>query len=38
LTKNLTVPLNTGSNTIRLEPTTAAGLPNIDYLDVGPEA
>jgi hypothetical protein len=32
-TKNLTVPLNTGANTIRLESTTAAGLSNIDYLD-----
>jgi hypothetical protein len=35
LTKPLTVPLNAGSNTIRLEPTTAGGLPNIDYLNVG---
>jgi hypothetical protein len=34
-TKTVTVPLNTGGNTIRLEPTTAAGLPNIDYLDGG---
>ncbi|MGP4048374.1 carbohydrate-binding protein [Streptomyces sp. 2A115] len=33
-TKTLTVPVNSGSNTIRLSPTTAAGLPNIDYLDV----
>jgi hypothetical protein len=33
-THTLTVPLNAGSNTIRLDPTTAAGLPNIDYLDV----
>ncbi|MGC7101055.1 family 43 glycosylhydrolase [Amycolatopsis lurida] len=32
-TKTITVPLNTGGNTIRLDPTTAAGLPNIDYLD-----
>jgi hypothetical protein len=32
-TKTVTVPLNTGGNTIRLEPTTAAGLPNVDYLD-----
>jgi hypothetical protein len=32
-TKNLTVPLNTGANTIQLNPTTAAGLPNIDHLD-----
>jgi hypothetical protein len=34
-TKTLTVPLNAGSNTIRLDPTTAAGLSNVDYLDVG---
>jgi hypothetical protein len=34
-TKTLTVPLNAGSNTIRLDPTTAAGLPNIDYLNLG---
>jgi hypothetical protein len=33
-TKVLTVSLNAGSNTIRLDPTTAAGLPNIDHLDV----
>jgi hypothetical protein len=33
-TKTLTVSLNAGSNTIRLTPTTAAGLPNVDYLDV----
>lgn len=33
-TKTLTVPVNSGSNTIRLSPTTAAGLPNVDYLDV----
>ncbi len=32
-TKNLTVALNPGSNTIRLDPTTAIGLPNVDYLD-----
>lgn len=24
-----------GSNTMRWEPTTTAGLPNLDYLDVG---
>ena len=35
LTKTLTASLNAGSNTIRLDPTTAAGLPNIDYLDTG---
>ncbi|QMV04814.1 family 43 glycosylhydrolase [Streptomyces lincolnensis] len=34
-TKTVTIPLNGGSNTIRLDPTTAAGLPNVDYLDVG---
>ncbi|MBE1877614.1 carbohydrate-binding protein [Myceligenerans pegani] len=33
-TKSVTVPLNSGGNTVRLEPTTTAGLPNIDYLDV----
>ena len=34
VTKTLTVSLNAGSNTIRLNPTTASGLPNVDYLDV----
>ncbi|WP_238598689.1 pectate lyase family protein [Saccharothrix sp. ALI-22-I] len=33
VTKTLSVSVNAGSNTIRLNPTTAAGLPNIDYLD-----
>ena len=33
-TTTLTVSVNAGSNTIRFSPTTAAGLPNIDYLDV----
>ncbi|MGW7289939.1 carbohydrate-binding protein [Streptomyces sp. NPDC054847] len=33
-TKTLTVPVQAGSNTLRLSPTTSAGLPNIDYLDV----
>lgn len=33
VTKTLTVSVNAGSNTIRLSPTTANGLPNIDYLD-----
>jgi hypothetical protein len=37
-TKPLNVPLNAGSNTIRLEPTTTAGLANIDYVDVGSDA
>ncbi|MGX1368641.1 hypothetical protein RKD19_004000 [Streptomyces canus] len=32
-TKTLTVPVNAGSNTIRLNPTTANGLPNVDYVD-----
>ena len=34
-TKTLSVALNAGSNTIRLTPTTADGLANIDYLQVG---
>ena len=34
VTKTLTVPVRAGSNTIRLSPTTANGLPNVDYLDV----
>ncbi|MFD3331923.1 carbohydrate-binding protein [Streptomyces sp. NPDC058700] len=33
-TKTLTVTLNAGSNTIRLNPTTSAGLPNVDSLNV----
>lgn len=32
-TKTLTVSVNAGSNTIRLNPTTSSGLPNIDHLD-----
>ncbi|WAZ23315.1 carbohydrate-binding protein [Streptomyces cinnabarinus] len=32
-TKSLTVNLNAGSNTIRLSPTTAGGLPNLDHVD-----
>jgi hypothetical protein len=32
-TKTLTVPVSSGSNTIRLSPTASSGLPNIDYLD-----
>lgn len=32
-TKTLTVPVNAGSNTIRFSPTSADGLPNIDYVD-----
>lgn len=37
-TKTMTVSLNAGNNTIRLDPTTAAGLTNIDYLDTGAAA
>jgi rhamnogalacturonan endolyase len=33
-TKTFTVPVNAGANTIRLSPTTAVGLANIDYLDL----
>ncbi|WP_237305054.1 GDSL-type esterase/lipase family protein [Streptomyces qaidamensis] len=33
-TKTSAVRLNPGSNTIRLSPTSAGGLPNVDYLDV----
>jgi hypothetical protein len=33
VTKTLTAPVNAGSNTIRLNPTTANGLPNVDFLD-----
>jgi lysophospholipase L1-like esterase len=32
-TTTVSVPVNSGNNTIRLSPTTASGLPNIDYLD-----
>ncbi|WP_371320792.1 carbohydrate-binding protein [Saccharothrix yanglingensis] len=31
-TKTSTASSNAGSNTVRLEPTTADGLPNIDHL------
>ncbi|GLH96476.1 poly(ethylene terephthalate) hydrolase family protein [Phytohabitans aurantiacus] len=34
VTKNLSVSLNAGSNTVRLSPTSANGLPNIDHLNV----
>ncbi|GAB2862091.1 CBM35 domain-containing protein [Streptomyces deserti] len=34
VTKTLTVSLRSGSNTVRLNPTTSAGLPNIDYVEV----
>lgn len=33
-TKTLTTSLNAGSNTIRLDPTTAGGLPNLDRVEV----
>ncbi|MFJ9173269.1 carbohydrate-binding protein [Streptomyces sp. NPDC102360] len=33
-TKTVTVQVKAGSNTIRLNPTASAGLPNIDYVDV----
>ncbi|WP_246002364.1 carbohydrate-binding protein [Allorhizocola rhizosphaerae] len=33
-TRTLTAALNAGSNTVRLAPTTAAGLPNIDFIEV----
>lgn len=32
--KNLNVALHPGSNTIRVDPATATGLPNVDHLDV----
>ncbi|TXS57611.1 carbohydrate-binding protein [Streptomyces sp. t39] len=32
-TRTLTVPVSAGSNTVRLNPTTSAGLANIDYLE-----
>ncbi|WP_338698597.1 carbohydrate-binding protein [Streptomyces sp. Q6] len=32
-TKTITVPVTAGSNTVRLTPTTANGLPNVDSLD-----
>jgi hypothetical protein len=33
VTKTLTVTVNSGSNTIRLNPTSSGGLANIDYVD-----
>jgi Pectate lyase/Carbohydrate binding module (family 35) len=33
VTRTLSVSVNVGSNTIRLNPTTSNGLPNVDYLD-----
>jgi hypothetical protein len=32
-TKTLTASVNAGSNTVRVNPTTATGLPNVDFLD-----
>jgi hypothetical protein len=32
--KTLTAPLNAGSNTVRVTATSAAGPPNLDYIDV----
>jgi pectate lyase len=32
-TKTLSISVNAGSNTIRLSPTTSAGLPNVDHID-----
>lgn len=34
VTKTLTVPVNAGSNTIRLNPIASAGLPNVDYVEL----
>jgi hypothetical protein len=34
VTERVTVSLNAGGNTIRLDPTTPAGLPNVDYLEI----
>ncbi|MDN3239519.1 carbohydrate-binding protein [Glycomyces tritici] len=33
-TKTVTIPVNAGSNTVRLEATAAAGLANIDYVEL----
>ncbi|MFI6506362.1 SGNH/GDSL hydrolase family protein [Streptosporangium sp. NPDC050855] len=35
VTRTLTVTLNAGDNVIRLSPTTAGGLPNLDHLETG---
>ncbi|MGW0302413.1 carbohydrate-binding protein, partial [Streptomyces anthocyanicus] len=32
-TKTVTVPVRAGNNTVRLSPTSSAGLPNVDYVD-----
>ncbi|WP_162907727.1 carbohydrate-binding protein [Allorhizocola rhizosphaerae] len=36
VSKTLTVNVNQGSNTIRLNPTSASGLANLDYVEVAP--
>ncbi|GAA2113648.1 carbohydrate-binding protein [Streptomyces synnematoformans] len=36
-TKTLTVPVNAGSNSLRLTATASAGLPNVDYADITTE-
>ncbi|AXL92403.1 silent information regulator protein Sir2 [Streptomyces sp. CB09001] len=33
VTKTVTVPVRAGNNTVRLSPTSSAGLPNVDYVD-----
>jgi len=33
-TRTLTVTVNAGTNTIRLNPTSSAGLPNVDYIEL----
>ncbi|WP_205327226.1 carbohydrate-binding protein [Glycomyces sp. YM15] len=33
-TKTVTIPVNAGSNTVRLVATTASGLANIDYVEI----
>ena len=33
-TRSLAVPVNSGSNTVRLNPTGASGLPNVDYVEL----
>ncbi|MEU5756105.1 CBM35 domain-containing protein [Streptomyces sp. NPDC047829] len=33
-TREFEVPLRAGGNTVRLTPTTSAGLPNVDYVEV----
>ncbi|WP_231648618.1 carbohydrate-binding protein [Saccharothrix sp. NRRL B-16348] len=33
-TRTLSVPVSSGSNTVRLNPTSASGLPNVDYVEL----